>query len=91
MNMTKQKKYLINGIILLLLGVAANSIVPVIVQEFGYYNVSKSLYGQIEFFLFTACALYFMFSPKYYRIQVLCIFIALCLYLLFRATYSFIF
>ena len=89
--MTKQTKYLINGIILLILGIIAISALPIIVQEYGYYTVSKSLYSQIEFVLFTACAIYYIFSPKYYRIQVLSIFIALCLYLLFLAVYSFIF
>ena len=41
------------------------------------------MYTEIEFFMLAACSVYYLFSPKYYRYQIISIALALTYYFVF--------
>lgn len=84
MKLSNQTKYFINGVILLFLGLFCITFVPLKT----IVSVEKYLYLQIEFFLLCASAIYYLFSPKYYKQQILSILIGILYYLLFVKLFS---
>lgn len=74
-----QKKYFINGVILIFIALLSVTYLPVVVK----INIENYVYYQIEFFALCAASIFFLFSPKYYKEQVLTIFFAIFLYLLY--------
>lgn len=79
MKLNNQIKYLINGIILLILGVFSVTFLPLLIK----FHIERYVYLQIEFFFLCCASIFYLFSPKYYKIQILTILWAVLYYLLF--------
>jgi len=85
----KQKQYFINGIFLVALGLLSVTIAPLIIKQAkGFASVENYVFYEFEFIFFLAAALYFVFSPKYYKGQIVCAFIGILYYILFTAIYK---
>jgi len=83
----KQTKYFLIGGILLLCALFSITFLPLIIKFFTKLSIQKYIYVQIEFFLFVASSIFYLFSPKYYKQQILTILIAILYYYLFVLIY----
>lgn len=84
--MNKQKQYYINGIILIILALISVTLAPHIADKLKL-TIDKSSYAEFEFFLLTAAALFYLFSPKYFKGQILSILLAFLYYWMFLRLY----
>ena len=84
--MKKQKQYYINGLILIITGVFAVTVLPYLTDKIGFY-FDKSVFSEFEFFVLVAAGLFYLFSPKYYKSQMLSIILAIIFYLIFSNIY----
>ncbi len=87
--MKKQKQYFINGLILIVIALIVITLVPLYADRFGM-NIEKYSYSEFEFFVLCAASLFYLFSPKYYKGQVLSIIFAILYDLSFLKFYSLI-
>lgn len=87
--MNKQKQYYINGLILISIAIISVTLIPLLADKLKIYT-NKDFLCEFEFFSLTAGALYFLFSPKYYKHQVLSIVFIILYYLLFLKIYPLI-
>lgn len=83
MKLNNQSKYFINGLFLLTFAVASVTHIPIILKTNFNLIFSAWLYYQIEFFLLCACAVFYLFSPKFYKYQVISVVFAFAYYVLF--------
>lgn len=81
--MRKQTQYFINGIILLILGLLVITITPLIIENYRPISLEKYMYSEIEFFMLMACGVYYLFSPKYYKYQIISIALGMTYYFVF--------
>lgn len=79
MKLNLQTQHFINGVILLFLGLLSVTFFPMI-AKFGW---ERYVYLQIEFFLLVCSSVFFLFSPKYFKHQVMSILLGILYYLLF--------
>lgn len=84
MKLSLQAKHFINGAILLFLGVLSVTFFPM----FTKLGWERYVYLQIEFFLLTCASIFYLFSPKYYKQQIISVLFAVLFYLLFVKFYS---
>ena len=88
--MKKQTQYFINGLILLILAMADITILPLILAAIDN-SLDTFVYTEIEFFLLATCFVYYLFSPKYYKEQIVSIIFAVFYYFFFLEIYRIIF
>lgn len=89
MKLNHQTQYFINGVILIVIGLLCVTIFPQIVREkISFFAVANYTYYQAEFFTLCAAAIFFLFSPKYYKEQILTILLGLIYYILFVKLYN---
>jgi len=81
--MKKQTQYFINGLILLILAMLTITIAPIIIKKYLHQTLENYIYSEIEFFLLTACSIFYLFSPKFYKKQINTIFFSIIYYILF--------
>lgn len=79
MKLNHQTQYFINGIILIIIALLSVTILP----KSNLLSIPKYAYYQIEFFVLCAASIYFLFSPKYYKGQILTILLGIIYYILF--------
>ncbi|MBR1616561.1 hypothetical protein IJ670_00265 [bacterium] len=91
LNLNKQTQYFINGIIMLVIGISSVTILPVLFQKLRLVSVDNFIWVEIEFFTMSASVLFYLFSPKYYKAQLLSIICAISYYIIFASNYSLIF
>lgn len=84
--MRKQKQYYINGLILLIIAMISITMLPHLADKLKL-TVEKSSFSEFEFFALCASALFYLFSPRYYKNQVLSIIFAFLYYFLFLKMY----
>ncbi len=82
MKMNKQKQYFINGLILIVIAILAVTIIPYCFDKLKI-AVEKDIFTDFEFFALIAGALFYLFSPKYYKMQILSVICAVIFYCLF--------
>ena len=87
--MNKQKQYFINGLILLVIAILTITIIPYVADRWKM-AFEKSSFSELEFFLLTACTLFYLFSPKYYKNQVISIVFAYLFYFIFVKIFPFL-
>ena len=87
--MNKQKQYFINGIILIIMAIVAISFMPYLADKFKL-PFEKSCFPEFEFFALTGASLFYLFSPKYYKAQILSILCAILYYFIFLKIYPII-
>ncbi len=80
--MNKQKQYFINGLILLVVALLFVTIIPYCADR-AKFVIDKGSLREFEFFLLTASALFYLFSPKYYKAQFISILCAFLYYFIF--------
>ena len=80
--MKKQKQYFINGLILMTIALFSITIVPYLADNFKFFIEKHSL-SEFEFFILTAASLFYIFSPKYYKFQLMSILCAFLYYFAF--------
>ena len=85
--MNKQKQYFINGLILIIVAILAVTIIPCTADKFKIV-IDKNLFSEFELFTLTACALFYLFSPKYYKAQIISIVCVAIYYFSFIKFYS---
>ena len=83
MKLKHQEKYFINGIVLVILAVLGVTFLPILIKEKTIFEVPNYIYFHIEFFALCASAIFFLFSPKYYKEQILIIFLGIIYYCFF--------
>ena len=69
--MKKQTKYFTIGFLLLICALLSVTFLPIVIKLFTKLNIQKYIYIQIEFFLLIASSIFYLFSPKYYKWQIL--------------------
>ena len=84
--MKKQKQYYINGLILIVIALITITVVPLIADKYKI-GFEKSSFSEFEFFILTAAALFYLFSPKYYKWQFISIVCGILYYLIFLKIY----
>ena len=84
--MNKQKQYFINGLILIVIAVLTVTVIPLCIDKLKI-AFEKNVFSDIELFVLMTGALFYLFSPKYYKMQVISILGALIFYLLFVRFY----
>lgn len=87
MNWNHQTKYFINGVILIVLALFCVTFLPFILKSKMSVVVSNYIYYQVEFFALCAASIFFLFSPKYYKEQILVILFGILYYSLFVKLY----
>ncbi len=87
--MNKQKQYFINGLILFIIALTMITIIPYCIDKLKM-AFEKDTFSELEFFAMTASALFFLFSPKYYKNQVIIIIFGFLYYFLFSKFYPFL-
>jgi len=87
MKLNSQEKYFINGVILLILAILCVTFLPLAIKAKTSFIIQNYIYYQIEFFVLCATAIYFLFSPKYYFHQIICIILSALSYFLFVKLY----
>ena len=87
MNWNHQTKYFINGVILIGLALFCVTYLPFILKSKMSVVVSNYIYYQVEFFALCAASIFFLFSPKYYKEQILVILFGILYYSLFVKLY----
>jgi len=80
--MKRQLKYFLLGAFFLFGAMLTITLLPVVLKEF-YIKINPLFLSQIELFLLLSAAVLFLFSPKYYKWQILCVLYAILYYLLF--------
>ena len=81
MKLSNQTKYFINGVILLSLACFSVTLLPLIIKTTPISAIIKNyIYYEIEFFLLSASAIFYLFSPKYYKYQILSILVFMFIY-----------
>lgn len=85
--MNKQKQYFINGLVLIILALLAITIIPFCADKLRI-PVEKNIFSEFELFALMLCALFYLFSPKYYKAQILSIICAVIFYFVFIKIYS---
>ena len=80
--MNKQLKLYLNGLILIALALIMITIIPFLSDKLKIV-AEKGIFSELEFFFLTAGALFYLFSPKYYKYQILSIFVAISHYFIF--------
>ena len=89
MKLNHQTQYFINGLILLFLGVLSITILPVIITKLKITIPYGNLfYRNLELFLLCACSVFYLFSPKFYKQQVISILFAMMFFNLFVKFYN---
>lgn len=83
MKLDNQIKYFINGIILIFLGLYSVTYLPGVIKLHSSIIIANYVFYQIEFFLLVAGAIFFLFSPRYYKWQMVIIVFAIFYYCLF--------
>jgi hypothetical protein len=78
-----QIKYFINGLILLFLALCSITHLPIILKEKCGLIFENYIYVELEFFLLVACAIFYLFSPKYYQYQIYSIIFGIIYYSFF--------
>ena len=79
MKFSLQTQHFINGVILLFLGVLSVTFFPMFVK----LGWEKYVYLQIEFFFLACASVFFLFSPKYYKQQIMSVIFAILFYFMF--------
>lgn len=87
MNWKHQTKYFINGVILVVFALYCITFLPFFIRSKIGLTVPSYVYYQVEFFLLSAAAIFFLFSPKYYKNQILVILLGVLYYILFAKYY----
>jgi len=89
MKLSNQTKLFINGFFLIVIALLIVTILPPIVRaKTGMFSVANYIYYQVEFFVLAAASVFYLFSPKYYKEQVLSILLGILYYILFVKFYS---
>ena len=78
-----QTKYFINGVILVLIALFCVTFLPSLINDKTNFIISNYVFAQVEFFTLCAAIIFFLFSPKYYKWQLVAILFAMVLYVLF--------
>ena len=85
--MRKQKQYFINGLILVIIALFSITIAPYLADSFKMV-VEKHSFAEFEFFTLTAASLFYIFSPKYYKFQIISVLCAFIYYFAFLKIYK---
>jgi len=80
--MNKQKQFFINGLILIMIATFATTVIPFLIDKLKIVS-EKGFFTEFAFFTLAASAIFYIFSPKYYKEQVLSVIFAIIFYLLF--------
>ena len=80
MKLNRQTKYFINGVVLIILALFCVTFLPPLIKSKTSLIVQNYLYFEVEFFLLALSAIFFLFSPKYYKEQVLVILLGVLYY-----------
>ncbi len=89
--MKRQTKYFIFGLLVLICAVFCTTFLPLIVKNCFYkINVENYIYFEIEFLLLVLGGVLFLFSPKYYKFQMLSIALLMIFYEIFIKIYPYI-
>lgn len=90
--MKKQTKYFITGVFLLTGALFCITLLPMFIKICKInLPIQRYMYAQVEFFILVACSIFYLFSPKYYKYQVLSVLTGILYYIIFAKIYSFIF
>ncbi len=79
---TKRKAYNL-GLLFLILALLSITVLPIITKKIAGLSLNENLFSQIEFFLLFWCACLYAYSSKYYKYQLLSIFVAILIYFMF--------
>jgi len=85
-----KRKYFILGLVFLCIALFSVTFLPLIIQKYIKLGISEYMYAQIEFFFLFWCACLYAFSPKYYKYQLLSIFLVFLLYFVFIRFFRFV-
>lgn len=89
--MKNQIKYFLIGLILLFCAVFCVTLLPLIVKIFfKHFYIQNYIYSEIEFLLMILCAVLYLFSPKFYKLQIVSIGVFAFLYFMFVKYYPLI-
>ncbi len=83
MKMNRQTKYFINGAILIILALFCVTFLPFLIKIKTSFIIQNYIYFQIEFFMLALSGIFFLFSPKYYKEQILVVLLGVLYYILF--------
>ena len=86
MKLKQQTQYFINGAILIVIALLCVTILPVIVKA--KFNIPNYAFYQIEFFILCVASIFFLFSPKYYKEQIITVLIGAIYYILFCKVFN---
>ena len=89
--MKKQTKYFIIGLLFLISAMFSITLFPIFIKLFTKFSIQKYIFIQIEFFLLVASSIFYLFSPKYYKYQLLTILLAIISYKCFAMNYNLIY
>ena len=88
MKWNHQTKYFINGVILIAIALFCVTFLPPLLKAKGSFIIQNYVFYQVEFFALIAAAIFFLFSPKYYKEQIALIILGALYYILFVKLYS---
>ena len=83
-----QTKYFINGVILVLIALFCVTFLPSLINDKTNFIISNYVFAQVEFFTLCAAIIFFLFSPKYYKGQIILFILGAIYYILFVKLYS---
>lgn len=86
-----QKRYFIKGTIMLCGAVFAITILPYIFHNYLKQGFENYIFTEIEFIMLAMCGIFYIFCPRYYKLQYVAILIAFLLYYALKFGYPLIF
>ncbi len=81
--MRRQTKYFYIGLLCLILGLLCVTFLPYIFKTLFSIYLQNYIFVQLELFCFVTCAIFYLFSPKFYAQQILSFLSGFLYYLLF--------
>ncbi len=85
---TDKRKYFIIGTILLFIALFCITALPFIIKKI-YKPLPNNFYSVLEFLFLCGSSLFYCFSHKYYKYQIISILYAILIYFIFVRLYTF--
>lgn len=84
-----QKKYFTKGTVMLFGAVFAITILPYIFYKCMKFGFDSYIFSLIEFVMLIMCGIFYIFCPRYYKYQWVCIVAAFILYYIYKTLCSY--
>lgn len=78
-----QAKYFIIGVVLTILGLISCTLLPLFMKSKTSFDDVNYVYFVIEFFMFNAASVFFLFCPKYFKGQIITVLAGVLYYISF--------